>query len=157
MSDNLKTVITYGTFDVFHIGHLRLLERARALGDRLVVGVSSDEFNKIKGKQSIFPYAHRAEIVLATKYVDAVFPEHSWDQKPDDIKKYGAHIFVMGHDWQGKFDGVVKGCDVVYLPRTEGISSTEVKQAIGLWQRGSLAEINGDRGVLEAIFSQLKQ
>src|SRR6056297_3386496 len=100
----MKTVITYGTFDLFHIGHLRLLERAKALGDKLCVGVSADSFNESKGKKSIVPYEHRAAIVSSISFVDEVFPECSWDQKPLDIKRLSADILVMGDDWEGKFD-----------------------------------------------------
>lgn len=127
-----RVVVTYGTFDIFHIGHLRLLERAKALGDCLYVFVSSDEFNQGKGKLSLFPYEQRAEIVAACRYVDGVFPEHSWEQKIEDIQAVGACTFVIGDDWQGKFDFLAPYCDVVYLPRTEGISSSYVKQAMSL-------------------------
>lgn len=121
------TVLTYGTFDLFHIGHLRLIERLSALGDRLVVGISSDEFNADKGKKAIIPYADRAAIVAAIRGVDVVFPEHAWDQKPGDIQRYGADIFAMGDDWAGKFDELNALCKVVYLPRTAGISSTKIR------------------------------
>lgn len=137
----MKTVITYGTYDLFHIGHVKLLERARALGDRLVVGVSSDEFNQIKGKRSVFPYEHRASIVRALRCVDEVFPEHDWGQKASDIQKYNADILAMGHDWTGKFDEFNTICDVVYLPRTEGISTTEVKQALRAFNPEKLEEL----------------
>ncbi|MEA3227753.1 MAG: adenylyltransferase/cytidyltransferase family protein, partial [Campylobacterota bacterium] len=89
---------------MFHIGHLKLLQRLKQLGTRLIVGVSSDEFNELKGKKTIIPYEQRAEIVEAIKYVDMVIPEDDWDQKIDDIKKYSVDIFAMGHDWEGKFD-----------------------------------------------------
>lgn len=121
------TVLTYGTFDLFHIGHLRLIERLRSLGDRLVIGISSDEFNAGKGKKAIIPYADRAAIVAAIKGVDVVFPEESWDQKASDIKLYSADIFAMGNDWEGKFDFLNEHCRVVYLPRTAGISSTKIR------------------------------
>ena len=126
----MVTVITYGTFDLFHIGHLRLLQRAKALGDRLIVGVSTDEFNEKKGKKALFPYEQRAEIVANIKCVDFVIPEESWEQKVDDIKKYNVDIFVMGEDWKGKFDYLNEFCKVVYLPRTEGISSTELRNML---------------------------
>lgn len=127
-----KVVITYGTFDLFHIGHVRLLKRLKALGDKLIVGLSSDEFNAIKGKKSFFSYDERKEILLACKYVDEVFPENNWEQKADDIRKYKADIFGMGHDWEGKFDELKELCEVVYLPRTEDISTTEIKRSLSL-------------------------
>jgi len=130
MNEKGKVVITYGTFDLFHIGHLNLLKRAKALGDYLIVGVSTDEFNAIKGKKSVYPYEHRAEIVRSIKYVDLVIPERNWEQKIEDIKKYNVDIFVMGDDWKGKFDYLKEYCEVVYLPRTEGISTTELKEAL---------------------------
>ncbi len=126
----MKVVITYGTFDLFHVGHIRLLKRLRALGDKLIVGISSDEFNHVKGKKSFFSYEERAEIVSACKYVDEVFPEHSWDQKVSDIIKYKANIFAMGDDWLGKFDFLSDNCEVVYLPRTEDISTTSIKKKL---------------------------
>jgi glycerol-3-phosphate cytidylyltransferase len=125
-----RTVITYGTFDLFHIGHLNLLRRLRGYGDRLVVGVSTDEFNALKGKKTVIPYAQRAEIVAAIRYVDDVFPEENWAQKRSDILREGAALFAMGSDWEGKFNELRELCEVVYLPRTRDISSTEVKQAV---------------------------
>lgn len=124
-------VITYGTFDLFHYGHLRILERAKKLGDFLIVGVSTDEFNRIKNKECVYPYEHRAKIVEAIKYVDKVIPEENWEQKETDIKKYNVDILVMGDDWEGKFDDLSKFCKVMYLPRTPDISSTEIKQNFG--------------------------
>ena len=123
----MKKVITYGTFDLFHFGHLRLLQRAKALGDYLVVAVSSDEFNAIKGKKCTYPYEHRARIVEAIKYVDEVIPEHKWEQKIDDVEKHNIDIFVMGDDWEGKFDFLKEYCEVVYLERTKDISTSEIK------------------------------
>lgn len=122
-----KIVLTYGTFDMFHIGHLRLLNRLKALGDRLIVAVSSDEFNEIKGKKTLIPYNQRALIVEHIKCVDKVIPEHNWEQKVEDIKKYNVDIFAMGNDWEGKFDFLKEYCEVVYLPRTENISTTQLK------------------------------
>ena len=121
-------VITYGTFDLFHYGHLQILKRAKALGDKLIVAVSTDEFNEIKNKKCIYPYEHRAKIVEAIRYVDKVIPETCWEQKKDDIKKYDIDIFVMGDDWRGKFDELKDICEVVYLPRTDGISTTYIKK-----------------------------
>ncbi|HAQ60592.1 TPA: glycerol-3-phosphate cytidylyltransferase [Candidatus Delongbacteria bacterium] len=126
----MKKVITYGTFDLFHIGHLNILRRAKALGDYLVVAVSTDEFNLIKGKVCTYPYEQRAEILKAITYVDKVIPENNWEQKISDIKNNEIDIFVMGDDWKGKFDFLKENCEVVYLPRTEGISTTEIKNQI---------------------------
>ena len=126
----MKKVITYGTFDLFHIGHLKLLQSIKNLGDKLIVAVSTDEFNTLKGKKTIIPYEQRAEIVSNIKCVDLVIPENNWEQKIEDIKKYNVDIFTMGHDWEGKFDFLKEHCEVVYLPRTEGISSTQLKQTL---------------------------
>ena len=134
-TEHLKTVITYGTFDLFHVGHLKLLERARALGDRLVVGVSTDAFNEGKGKRTVIPYADRAAIVRAIRCVDDVIPEESWEQKPDDIRRLGVTTFVMGDDWRGKFDDLKDLCDVVYLPRTSMVSTTSIKEAVAVLQQ----------------------
>lgn len=122
-----RVVLTYGTFDLFHIGHLNILKRARDLGDSLIVGVSTDEFNAIKGKKTVISYPERAEIVRSLKYVDKVIPELSWDQKIRDIREHDVNVFVMGHDWEGKFDFLKEHCEVAYLPRTEDISSTNLK------------------------------
>ena len=126
----MKRVITYGTFDLFHIGHLNLLKRAKALGDYLIVAVSSDEFNLQKGKVCKIKDTDRMQIVEAIKYVDQVIPETSWDQKIEDVKKYDVDVFVMGDDWKGKFDFLKDYCEVVYLPRTEGIASTQLKEEL---------------------------
>lgn len=125
-----KTVITYGTFDLFHIGHLKLLQRIKNLGDKLIVAVSTDEFNALKGKRTIIPYEQRAEIVSNIKCVDLVIPENNWEQKIEDIQKYNVDIFTMGNDWEGKFDFLKEYCEVIYLDRTEGISSTQLKQTL---------------------------
>ncbi|MGG3677323.1 glycerol-3-phosphate cytidylyltransferase [Heyndrickxia faecalis] len=124
----MKKVITYGTFDLLHWGHINLLKRARALGDYLIVGLSSDEFNEIKNKKSYHSYENRKLILEAIRYVDQVIPEHSWEQKLDDIKKYNVDVFVMGDDWKGKFDFLKDYCEVVYLPRTVGISTSKIKK-----------------------------
>lgn len=123
----MKKVITYGTYDLFHIGHLNLLKRAKALGDYLVVAISSDEFNAGKNKKCVYPLAQRMAIVEAIKYVDEVIVENCWEQKVPDIKAHDIDIFVMGHDWKGKFDYLKDYCEVIYLPRTEGISTTLLK------------------------------
>lgn len=122
-----KTVLTYGTFDLFHVGHVHLLRRLSELGDRLIVGCSTDEFNDIKGKKCIMPYEDREIILRACRYVDDVIPESSWDQKPTDIRRLNADIFAMGDDWAGKFDDLGTYCDVIYLPRTEGVSTTGLR------------------------------
>ena len=126
----MRKVITYGTFDLFHIGHLELLRRAKELGDYLIVGVSNDEFNDLKGKECIYPYKERFEIVNAIKYVDKVIPEYSWKQKRADMLEFEIDIFTIGDDWKGKFDDLKDICDVKYLSRTQGISSTEIKDLI---------------------------
>jgi glycerol-3-phosphate cytidylyltransferase len=130
----MANVITYGTFDVFHVGHLRLLERAKALcgGDGLLtVAVSSDRFNwEEKRKKCVISDLQRMEIVRALRCVDRVIVEDSWAQKREDVKRYDIDIFVMGDDWEGKFDDLSDLCKVVYLPRTPGVSSTEIKQRI---------------------------
>lgn len=123
----MKVVLTYGTFDLFHVGHLRLLERLKALGDRLIVGISTDDFNTQKGKKALVSYSDRADIVRSIRHVDEVIPETCWDQKVHDITRYDVNVFGMGDDWQGKFDHLRALCDVVYLPRTPGISTTYLK------------------------------
>lgn len=137
----MKTVITYGTFDLFHIGHLNLLRRLRSLGDRLVVGVSTDDFNSIKGKKTIVSYEHRAEIVGSLKCVDHVFPETDWEQKRADILRERAHIFAMGDDWAGKFDSLGDICEVIYLPRTRDVSTTEIKQIVNALHQEKVEEL----------------
>ena len=125
-----KIVLTYGTFDMFHIGHLNLLNRLKSLGDKLIVAVSTDEFNSIKGKKTLIPFEQRALIVQNIKYVDIVIAEENWEQKIDDIKKYNVDIFAIGDDWQGKFDFLKDYCEVIYLPRTQNISTTELKKEL---------------------------
>lgn len=126
----MVTVITYGTFDILHAGHIHLLRRARSLGDRLVVGLSTDEFNRGKHKSSLLTYENRKLVLESIRYVDEVFPEVNWEQKQADIAHHGASIFVMGDDWTGKFDFLSPLCDVVYLPRTPEISTSEIKQSL---------------------------
>ena len=126
----MKTVITYGTFDILHIGHINLLRRARAMGDRLVVGLSSDAFNRGKHKSSLLNYENRKVVLESIRYVDAVFAEDTWEQKPDDIRKYKADIFVMGDDWTGKFDFLSEFCEVRYLARTPEISTTQIRDSL---------------------------
>lgn len=151
-----RTVLTYGTFDLFHVGHLRLLKRAKELGDRLIVGVSTDRFNAIKGKKSIFPYEHRAEIVAAIRYVDEVIEEDSWEQKVEDIRNYGADVLVMGEDWKGKFDDLKEYCKVVYLPRTHGVSSSELKTSLRNLLEVSPARLREAVAMLEQLLRDLE-
>lgn len=126
----MKRIITYATFDIIHIGHINILRRAKKLGDYLIVGISTDEFNHEKGKSSIFPYIHRKEILESIRFVDLVIPENTWDQKIQNIIDLRVDTFVMGDDWTGKFDFLKEYCEVIYLPRTENISTTELKQII---------------------------
>lgn len=129
----MTRVLTYGTFDLLHHGHVRLLRRAKALGDFLVVAVSTDEFNEGKGKKAYYDYETRKEIVEAIRYVDMVIPEYSWDQKIDDVKRYDIDIVVMGDDWadSDRFDYLKDYCQLVFLPRTEGVSTTDIKEDLG--------------------------
>ncbi|MBR4144296.1 MAG: glycerol-3-phosphate cytidylyltransferase [Lachnospiraceae bacterium] len=123
----MRKVITYGTYDLLHVGHINLLRRARELGDYLIVVVSSDEFNAIKGKKAYYSFEDRKKILEAIRYVDEVLPEYTWEQKIDDVVNNNVDVFVMGDDWTGKFDYLKEYCEVVYLPRTEGISTTKIK------------------------------
>ena len=124
----MKRVITYGTFDVLHYGHINLLKRAKAFGDYLIVVLSSDEFNKIKNKNSYYTFEQRKIILEACRYVDLVVPEYNWEQKIEDVKKYQVDVFVMGDDWDGKFNFLKEYCDVVYLPRTPNVCSSATKE-----------------------------
>jgi glycerol-3-phosphate cytidylyltransferase len=151
-----KVILTYGTFDMFHIGHLKLLKRLKRMGDKLIIGVSTDEFNEIKGKKTIIPYAQRAEIVESIKYVDKVIPEHNWQQKVVDIKKYKIDTFAMGHDWEGKFDELKKYCKVIYLPRTEGISTTALKQQLNKISKINIEDINKAFEILKRLKSDFE-
>lgn len=152
----MKTVLTYGTFDLFHVGHLRLLKRLRALGDRLIVGVSTDAFNAGKGKKTIVGFEERAEIVSHLECVDLVIPEFSWDQKVVDIRTHEVTVFGMGHDWAGKFDFLRSECDVVYLPRTEGVSSTELKALIKVVDRSHVNDLKQALDVMASIVEQFE-
>ena len=128
----MKRVITYGTFDLLHYGHINLLRRARALGDYLVVVVSTDEFNwNEKKKKCYFNYEQRLKLLEAIRYVDLVIPENCWEQKIIDVKEFKVDVFVIGDDWKGKFDFLEKqGVEVVYLPRTPEISTTQIKKEL---------------------------
>lgn len=124
----MKKIITYGTFDLLHYGHINLLRRAKQQGDYLIVALSTDEFNwNEKKKKCYFTYAQRKKLLEAIRYVDLVIPEESWDQKISDVKEFRIDTFVMGDDWKGKFDFLKEFCDVVYLPRTPEISTTQIK------------------------------
>ena len=125
-----KTVLTYGTFDLLHYGHLEILKRASLLGNKLIVGVSTDKFNEIKGKTCVLPYQKRKELIESLDYVDKVIPENNWDQKVTDIQGNNIDIFVMGDDWEGKFDELKVFCEVIYLPRTKGISSSKLRSIL---------------------------
>lgn len=124
----MKKVITYGTFDLIHMGHINILRRAKEMGDYLVVAISTDEFNTMKHKQAYYSFEQRKQILEAIRYVDEVIPEHTWDQKIQDVKEHDIDIFVMGHDWEGEFDFLKEYCEVIYLPRTEGVSTTKTKR-----------------------------
>jgi glycerol-3-phosphate cytidylyltransferase len=126
----MKKVLTYGTFDLLHNGHINLLKRAKNLGDHLTVAISSDEFNAIKGKKAYHSYETRKMILEAIRYVDEVIPEDNWEQKISDVVDNDINIFVMGDDWEGKFDFLKEYCEVVYLPRTVGISTTKIKKEL---------------------------
>ena len=130
----MKRILTYGTFDLLHYGHIRLLKRAKALGDYLVVALSTEEFNELKGKKTYHNYETRKEMLEAIRYVDLVIPEENWEQKANDLKEYHIDTVVMGGDWAGseKFEYLKEYCEVVYLDRTEGISTTKIKKELGL-------------------------
>lgn len=130
----MKRILTYGTFDLLHFGHIEILRRAKALGDYLVVAVSTDEFNAIKNKKAYHNYETRKKMLEAVRYVDLVIPEKTWSQKRDDVKKYEIDTVVMGNDWEGneKFESLKDICEVVYLPRTKDISTTKIKKDLEL-------------------------
>lgn len=128
----MKKVITYGTYDLLHYGHINLLRRAKEKGDYLIVALSTDEFNRGKGKKSYFTYNERKHLLEAIRYVDLVIPEESWEQKADDIDEYKVDVFVIGDDWEGKFDFLEEKCEVVYLPRTQEISTSKIKEDLNM-------------------------
>ena len=130
----MKRILTYGTFDLLHYGHIRLLKRAKALGDYLIVALSTEEFNELKGKKTYHNYETRKMMLEAIRYVDLVIPEENWEQKINDVEKYNVDIVVMGSDWAGsdKFEYLNDYCEVVYLDRTEGISTTKIKSDLKL-------------------------
>lgn len=126
----MKRVITYGTYDLLHYGHIELLRRARKMGDYLIVALSTDEFNQIKNKKSYYDYEQRKMMLESIRYVDLVIPEEGWGQKEKDVDRFDVDVFVMGHDWEGEFDFLKDKCEVIYLNRTEGISTTKIKQEL---------------------------
>jgi len=126
----MKKVITYGTYDTLHFGHIKLLERAKNLGDFLIVGLSTDKFNSLKGKKSLLNYEERKSYLQSIKYVDLIIPENNWEQKIEDIKKNDIDIFTIGDDWKGKFDYLSEFCNVKYLTRTSAISSSLIRSKI---------------------------
>jgi glycerol-3-phosphate cytidylyltransferase len=130
----MKRVLTYGTYDLLHYGHIRLLKRAKALGDYLIVALSTDEFNAVKGKKAYHNYETRKEMLESIRYVDLVIPEKNWEQKINDVQEYKVDVVVMGSDWAGNpnFEALKKYCDVVYLDRTENISTTKIKEELKL-------------------------
>lgn len=129
----MKRVITYGTFDLLHYGHINLLRRAKSLGDYLIVALSTDEFNSLKkGKRTYFNYEERKQLLESIRYVDLVIPEETWEQKTTDVDLYKVDVFVMGDDWKGKFDFLKSQCEVVYLERTPEISTTKIKSDLHL-------------------------
>ncbi len=151
-----KTIITYGTFDMFHIGHLKLLQRLKELGDELIVAVSTDEFNTLKGKKILIPYDQRAEIVKSIKYVDKVIPEKNWDQKIQDIKKFDVDIFAIGDDWEGQFDFLKEYCEVSYLRRTDNISTTKLKKSLSNFLSISKKDLLNAFEILEQLKKDLE-
>jgi glycerol-3-phosphate cytidylyltransferase len=128
----MKKVITYGTFDLLHYGHINLLKRAKELGDHLIVALSTDEFNNIKNKKSYFNFEKRKVLLEAIRYVDEVIEENCWEQKVNDIVNLNVDIFVMGDDWTGRFDFLKPYCNVVYLPRTHEISTSKIKEDLSI-------------------------
>ena len=151
-----KTIITYGTFDMFHIGHLRLLERLSQLAERVIVAVSTDAFNEQKGKKVLIPYEQRAAIVQAIEYVDLVIPEENWQQKSTDIATYNVDIFAMGDDWAGQFDFLKSQCEVVYLERTQDVSTTALKKSLSNFLSISKEDLTNAFEVLDMLRRDLE-
>lgn len=151
-----KTIITYGTFDMFHIGHLRLLERLSQMAERVIVAVSTDAFNEQKGKKVLIPYEQRAAIVQAIEYVDLVIPEENWQQKSTDIATYNVDIFAMGDDWAGQFDFLKSQCEVVYLERTQDVSTTALKKSLSNFLSISKEDLTNAFEVLDMLRRDLE-
>ncbi|MDE9466103.1 glycerol-3-phosphate cytidylyltransferase [Xenorhabdus bovienii] len=137
----MKKIITYGTFDLLHVGHIRLLKRLKSLGDYLIVVISTDNFNQLKGKRSFFSYEERKEIVESCKYVDMVLPENTWEQKREDIINNKVDILGMGDDWSGHFDDLQDICEIIYLKRTENVSTTKIKNELSVITPQKLQEL----------------
>ncbi|MDF2557760.1 MAG: glycerol-3-phosphate cytidylyltransferase [Bacillales bacterium] len=129
----MKRIITYGTFDLLHYGHINLLRRAKAEGDYLIVALSTNDFNSEKGKNCYFSYEERKKLLESIRYVDLVIPEENWDQKIRDIQLYQIDKFVMGNDWEGKFDYLRDYCEVIYLDRTPEISTSKIKKELNIF------------------------
>lgn len=149
----MKRVLTYGTFDLLHFGHINLLKRAKAEGDYLIVALSTDDFNRIKGKKAYHDYKTRKMMLEAVRYVDLVIPEVSWEQKRDDVKKFSVDEVVMGSDWEGdeNFECLRDLCEVKYLPRTEGISTTKIKEDLGI------SELGSGSGFFDRVFRRVRR
>lgn len=130
----MKKIITYGTFDLLHYGHINLLKKAKEQGDYLIVAVSTDEFNRLKGKKCYFTFYERKKLVQSIRYVDLVIPEYSWDQKIEDVIEFKIDTFVIGNDWKNKFDFLKNYCEVIYLERTPEISTTKIKKDLGIYK-----------------------
>lgn len=150
----MKTILTYGTFDLFHIGHLRLLERLRDMGDQLVVGVSTDEFNVSKGKKTVVPFQDRLAIIRGLRCVNFAFAETCWEQKAGDITEYQVAVLGMGSDWQGKFDQLSNLCEVIYLPRTEGVSSTQIRNSLKVLSSEHITELKQALDLMSTIVAR---
>lgn len=131
----MRKIITYGTFDLLHYGHINLLKRAKEQGDYLIVALSTNKFNEIKGKKCYFKYEERKKLVESIRYVDLVIPEHNWEQKVNDVLEFKVDVFAMGNDWEGKFDFLKEYCEVIYINRTPEISTTKMKNELGLVTR----------------------
>lgn len=144
----MKRILTYGTFDLLHYGHIRLLKRAKKLGDYLIVALSTDEFNNVKGKKAYHSYETRKKMLEAVRYVDLVIPEENWEQKVQDVQDYKVDVVVMGSDWMGsdKFDYLKQYCEVIFLDRTSGVSTTKIKEELGLQK-----PINGANQIPEVM------
>ncbi len=152
-----RIVITYGTFDLLHVGHIRLLKRLKALGDYLIVGVSTDDFNAKKGKASIYPFEERREIIESIGLVDKVIAEEHWAQKASDVSRYNVDILAMGDDWAGRFDGLSSNVEVVYLPRTEGISTTNIKTVIAKQEENKILALEQAVNQMGRLVKRLRE
>lgn len=128
----MRKIITYGTFDMLHYGHINLLKKAKELGDYLIVGLSTNEFNKVKGKKCYFDFEERKKLLESIRYVDLVIPENDWDQKIEDVLEFKVDVFTIGDDWKGEFDFLSEYCEVKYISRTPEISTTKIKKDLSL-------------------------